>query len=155
SPSSSVKLASLVDGLKTARNTWPGADGVSALNPEYETNAALTSVRSGKMRVTNRFGVTGVSMRVKTTAGPAPSAFFETKSRPGLGAAHSGRASSVERRAATMMPPVRSPPYASAVRSPGRRVADSGVDPAANGNDTPSGIQSPHVVGGGASERQA
>ena len=32
------------------------------------------------------------------------------------------------------------------MRSPGRRLADSGVVPAANGYATPSGIQSPHVT---------
>ena len=73
-------------------------------------NAAFGSVRSATMRVTKRFGMSGVSMRVKATSAPAASAFFETKSRPKLVAAHSVPASSGERSAATIIPPARSAP---------------------------------------------
>src|SRR3954466_14783402 len=109
-------------------------------------NAAFGSARSGTIRVTERFGITGVSIRVKTTDGPSASAFFDTKSRPKLVAAHSVPASSGDRSAATIMPPARSAPNASLVRSPGLRLAESAFDPAGNGNATPSGTQSPQTA---------
>src|SRR5436190_23888687 len=108
--------------------------------------AAFGSDRSGTMRVTKRLGMTAVSTRVKTTSAPAASAFFDTKRRPKLVAAHSVPASPVERSAATMTPPVRSVPYPSPVRSPARRLGDSGVVFTANGNGTPSGTQSPQIA---------
>ena len=73
-------------------------------------NATFGFVGSAKMRVTNRFGIDGVSMRVNVTLADGPSAFFEMKSRPKFVAAHSVPPSDTARSAATMSPPARSLP---------------------------------------------
>src|SRR5688572_8523200 len=109
-------------------------------------NATFGLVGSAKMRVTNRFGIDGVSMRLNVTSAAGPSAFFETKSRPKFVPAHSVPPSNTARSAATMSPPTRSLPYNDEVRSPGWREADAGVLPVGNGYTTPSGRQSPQTA---------
>ena len=110
-------------------------------------NATFGSERSATMRVTKRLGISGVSMRVKATSGPRGVGVLRDEQPAEAGRRPQRAGIAGERSAATMMPPARSPPYASLVRSPALRGWPSPASsPAANGNATPSGTQSPHVA---------